>query len=128
MSWQAYVDTHLIGTGKISQAAIVGLAPNGGVWATSSGFTISAEEQTAIRNTLVNPENALTTGLRIAGTKYFALQGDKEHFYGKQGANGVVIVKTNLAVLVCVYQAPIQAAEATPVVHSVADYLKTSQS
>lgn len=35
----AYVDNNLIGTGSIAQAAILGQA--GGVWATSSGFTVS---------------------------------------------------------------------------------------
>jgi hypothetical protein len=34
----AYVDDHLVGSGKISQAAIVG--QGGGVWATSSGLAV----------------------------------------------------------------------------------------
>lgn len=38
MSWQAYVDNNLIGTGNVSQAAIYGHA--GGVWATSAGFQV----------------------------------------------------------------------------------------
>lgn len=43
MSWQGYVDTNLVGTGKISQAAIIGL--KGGVWATSADFNVSANKQ-----------------------------------------------------------------------------------
>lgn len=38
MSWQAYVDTNLLGTGNVSQAAIYGL--NGGEWAKSAGFQV----------------------------------------------------------------------------------------
>ena len=34
-----------------------------------------------------------------------------------------MIVKTKQAILVAVYQAPIQAAEATPIVEGLADYL-----
>ncbi len=34
----AYVDTSLIGTGKIARAAIIGV--KGGVWATSAGYTV----------------------------------------------------------------------------------------
>lgn len=34
----AYVDDHLVGSGKIAQAAIVG--QGGGVWATSSGLQV----------------------------------------------------------------------------------------
>lgn len=39
MSWQAYVDTNLIGTGKIKDAAIHGAA-DGALWATSKGFNV----------------------------------------------------------------------------------------
>lgn len=40
MSWQAYVDTNLVGTGYVSQAGIYGLN-GGGVWAASPGFSVS---------------------------------------------------------------------------------------
>lgn len=41
MSWQAYVDSNLIGSGQITQAGIYGL--QGGQWAASSGFNVSFE-------------------------------------------------------------------------------------
>jgi profilin len=37
--------------------------------------------------------------------------------------DGAVIVKTKQAILVAVYKSPIQAAETTPVVENLADYL-----
>lgn len=40
MSWQAYVDNNLVGTGFVSQAGIYGIN-GGGVWASSAGFTVS---------------------------------------------------------------------------------------
>lgn len=42
MSWQTYVDTNLVGTGKVQKAAIFGL--DGAQWATSAGFTVSTFE------------------------------------------------------------------------------------
>lgn len=36
--WTAYVDTNLVGTGKVSRAAILGQA--GGVWAASGGYNV----------------------------------------------------------------------------------------
>ena len=39
MSWQAYVDTNLVGTGKITKAAIHG--HDGSLWATSKGFSVN---------------------------------------------------------------------------------------
>ena len=35
----AYVDTNLLGSGRVSKAAIIG--QQGGIWATSAGFTVS---------------------------------------------------------------------------------------
>jgi profilin len=39
MSWQAYVDDNLVGTGKVAKAAIFGL--NGSLWATSPDFAVN---------------------------------------------------------------------------------------
>lgn len=50
MSWQAYVDTNLIGSGKVHKAAIHG--HDGSCWATSSGFSVS--ETSALSLAFVN--------------------------------------------------------------------------
>ncbi|KAF8799814.1 profilin [Phlegmacium glaucopus] len=121
MSWQTYVDTNLVGTGKVSKAAILGL--KGGVWATSHGFTLSTEEQAAIVEGFVTPDKVQASGIRLAGQKYFTLSVIDRTIQGKKGADGVVVVKTTQAVLVAEYTAPIQAPEATKVVESLADYL-----
>ena len=51
------------------------------------------------------------------------LRADDRSIYGKQGANGVVCVKTKQAVLIGAYQEGIQPGEATKVVEQLADYL-----
>ncbi|KAG8754998.1 profilin, required for normal timing of actin polymerization in response to thermal stress [Ceratobasidium sp. 428] len=121
MSWQGYVDTNLVGSGKVSKAAILG--QQGGIWATSPGFTLSPEEQQAIINMSKNPDAALAGGVRLAGQKYFTLQANDRSIYAKKQADGCVIVKTKQAILVTVHQAPLQMAESTPVVEGLADYL-----
>ncbi|KAL1941635.1 hypothetical protein VTO73DRAFT_7074 [Trametes versicolor] len=82
MSWQAYVDNNLIGTGKIQKAAIIGLA--GGVWASSPGYTLSAEEQKAIVTGYENPSSVQASGVRLAGQKFFTLQANERSIYGKK--------------------------------------------
>jgi len=62
-------------------------------------------------------------GIRAAGNKYFFLQSTDRSIYGKKAADGIIVVKTKQAILVAVYEQPIQAAEATPIVEGVADYL-----
>ncbi|SPO26778.1 probable PFY1 - profilin [Ustilago trichophora] len=121
MSWQGYVDTNLVGTGKISQAAIIGL--KGGVWATSSDFNVTPEEQKAIIAGFDDPSGLQAGGVRANGKKFFTLGVTPKTIYGKQGADGLVAVKTNQAVLVCVYVAPIVPGEANKVAEGLGDYL-----
>jgi len=121
MSWQTYVDSNLVGSGKVAQAAILGIA--GGVWAASPGFTLDQTEQTAIINAHKKPDQTQANGVRAAGQKYFTLQANERSVYGKKQADGIILVKTKLAIIVAVYKAPIQAPEATPIVESLADYL-----
>jgi len=123
MSWQAYVDDNLVGSKKISRAAILGL--QGGVWAISPGWSLSPEEQTAAIKACDNREQTQASGIRLAGVKYFTLQATDKQVYGKKAADGCVIVKTNQAVLVAVYAAPIQQTEATIVVEGLGDYLRS---
>ena len=121
MSWQAYVDTNLVGSGKIARAAIVGLA--GGVWATSPGLDLSVDEQKAIVNSFNDAGAVQASGIRASGQKFFTLQANDRSVYGKKAADGIILVKTKQAVLVAIYEAPVQAPEATPVVEGLADYL-----
>ncbi|KAF9257494.1 profilin [Marasmius fiardii PR-910] len=121
MSWQAYVDTNLVGSGKISKAAILGLA--GGVWATSPGYSLSADEQKAIVKGFSDPDVVRSSGVKLAGQKFITLSVDERSIRLKKGSDGGVLVKTKQAVLVAEYAAPIQAGESTPVVEGLADYL-----
>ncbi|KAI9441372.1 profilin [Lactarius indigo] len=121
MSWQAYVDTNLVGSKRVSKAAILG--QQGGVWAASSGYILSPQEQKDIVAAFTNSDHVRTNGLKLVGQKFFTLQANDRSIYLKKSADGAVIVKTKQAVLVAEYEAPIQAPEATPIVEGLADYL-----
>lgn len=121
MSWQSYVDDHLINTGKVQKAAILGLA--GGVWAKSAGYELNVQEQKAAVEAFKNPDNVRASGIRLAGQKFFTLTADQRSIYGKKQADGCILVKTKQAVLVAEYVAPTQQAEAVPIVEKLADYL-----
>ncbi|KAG6878555.1 hypothetical protein C0992_007917 [Termitomyces sp. T32_za158] len=116
-----YVDEQLIGSGKVTRAAIVGLQR--GVWASSSGYTLSADDETALISAVNSPNSALSNGLRLRGQKFFIVQTNDRSLYGKKQADGIVVVKTTQAILIAEYDQPLQAAETTPVVEKLADYL-----
>ncbi|KAI0300563.1 profilin [Multifurca ochricompacta] len=121
MSWQFYVDSHLVGSKKVSKAAILGL--QGGVWAASPGYSLSQQEQKDIVSSFTDLPKTQANGIRLAGQKFFTLKAEDRSIYLKRGTDGAVLVKTTQAVLVAEYIAPLQAGEATPEVEKLADYL-----
>ncbi|KAG0174499.1 profilin, required for normal timing of actin polymerization in response to thermal stress [Apophysomyces sp. BC1034] len=121
MSWQAYVDTNLVGTGKVAKAAIFGL--NGAQWATTPGFQVQSSEMSEIIAAFADNTTVQANGVHVAGVKYFTLRADDRSIYGKQKADGVCLVKTLQAVIVGVYVEGMQAGSCTTVVEGLADYL-----
>ncbi|OZJ02354.1 hypothetical protein BZG36_04377 [Bifiguratus adelaidae] len=125
MSWQQYVDSNLVGTGKVTQAAIYGA--QGGLWAASSGFQAShrlqPNEVQAITKAFSDPSDIRANGLHVNNVKYFTLRADDRVIYGKKNATGVVLAKTTQAILIGVYGEGQQAGDANKVVEGLADYL-----
>eukprot|EP00999_Lentomonas_sp_LEN2_P001580 NODE_2644_length_528_cov_62.551122_g2594_i0.p1 GENE.NODE_2644_length_528_cov_62.551122_g2594_i0~~NODE_2644_length_528_cov_62.551122_g2594_i0.p1 ORF type:complete len:125 (+),score=16.24 NODE_2644_length_528_cov_62.551122_g2594_i0:60-434(+) len=119
MSWQAYVDQQLVGTGHVTKAAILG--HDGSQWAATAGFSVSEGKQLAAQ--FANPNSAFSEGIKVAGVKYMTIKADQRSIYGKKGAGGCVCVKTNQAILVGMYDENIQPGQCTTVVEKLADYL-----
>jgi len=82
MSWQAYVDSQLVGTGHCTKAAIIG--HDGAQWAASPGFTLSANEGKSLVNAFQDPSSAFSSGLHIGGVKYMTIKADARSLYGKK--------------------------------------------
>ncbi|KAF3055884.1 Profilin [Daldinia childiae] len=126
MSWQAYVDSSLVGSGHIDKAAIISVAGDS-VWATSSGFTIKPEEMKNIANIVTQSagavEKAQADGIHVAGERYVAFRIEERSVYGRQGRTGVVIVKTKQAIIVGHYGEAHVAGNSTQTVEALADYL-----
>jgi len=124
MSWQTYVDSNLVGSGALKQAAIFG--HDGGQWATSAGFAVKPEEVKVLFGAYKDPTNIRANGIHLGNVKYFALKADDRSVYGKKGSAGCITVKTNKAILIGVYDESQQPGAAANVVEKVADYLINS--
>ncbi|KAI9228975.1 MAG: profilin [Piptocephalis tieghemiana] len=122
MSWQQYVDEQLLGSGTISQAAILG-QKDMAAWATSPGFTLSKTELEQIISGFSDPGSFFSTGVHAAGVKYLTIKADERSIYGKQGPAGIVCVKTVTAIIVGVYKEGMQPGNAALAVEKLADYL-----
>ncbi|RIB28627.1 profilin [Gigaspora rosea] len=126
MSWQTYIDSNLVGTGKISQAAIYG--HDGTLWASSANFNPATEE---IKNIILSFDDATKiqeNGIRCNGTKYYALSHDDKTIHGKnakKGTEGVIAQKTNQAIILGTYCEGTMPGEANIVIGELADYLRS---
>ncbi|XP_038899070.1 profilin-like isoform X2 [Benincasa hispida] len=127
MSWQPYVDEHLMMCdtegNRLSAAAIIG--QNGTVWAQSSNFPqLKPEELTAIMNDFAQPGSLAPTGLFLGGTKYMVIQGEPGAVIrGKKGAGGITIKKTNLGLIIGIYDEPVTPGQCNMIVERLGDYL-----
>ncbi|KAJ3692062.1 hypothetical protein LUZ60_012412 [Juncus effusus] len=126
MSWQEYVDDHLmidIDGQHLTSAAIVGL--DGGVWAQSPSFPeYKPEEMTAILKDFEEPGSLAPTGLFLGGAKYMVIQGEPGVVVrGKKGTGGICVKKTNMALIIGIYDEPMTPGQCNIVVERLGDYL-----
>ncbi|GAA0165242.1 hypothetical protein Leryth_010222 [Lithospermum erythrorhizon] len=128
MSWQTYVDDHLMcdieGTGHhLTAAAIIG--HDGSVWAQSSNFPkFSPAEITNIMKDFDEPGSLAPTGMHLGGTKYMVIQGEPGAVIrGKKGPGGVTVKKTGQALLLGIYEEPVTPGQCNLVVEKLGDYL-----
>jgi len=125
MSWQAYVDSSLVGTGNVDKAAIFN-SEGTSVWASSAGFTVAPneiKEVVAAYKDSGDVKQVQSTGLHIAGERFVVIKADDRSLYGKKGREGIVIVKTQQAILVTHYPETVQPGQATTTVEQLGDYL-----
>jgi profilin len=122
MSWQSYVDTSLLATGKIDQAAIFSAAGDS-VWAASPNIKVEPSEVQTLISGFKNSEPLHASGIHISKVKYFCIHAEDRSIYGKKGKEGIVVVKTKQAILVAHYPETVQPGEAATVVERLADYL-----
>ncbi|CAI9779905.1 unnamed protein product [Fraxinus pennsylvanica] len=97
MSWQSYIDDHLMAEiegNQLTAAAILG--HDGSVWAQSTTFPqFKPDEISAIMNDFENPGLLAPTGLYLGGTKYMVIQGEPGVVIrGKKGPGGVTASAT----------------------------------
>ncbi|KAK6927322.1 Profilin, partial [Dillenia turbinata] len=126
MSWQVYVDDHLmcdIEGNQLTAAAILG--QDGSVWAASANFPqFKPEEISGIMNDFAEPGTLAPTGLYLGGTKYMVIRGEPgQVIRGKKGSGGVTINKTGQALVIGIYDEPLTAGQCNMIVERLGDYL-----
>ncbi|KAI0459267.1 profilin [Xylaria acuta] len=132
MSWQQYIDTSLVGSGHIDQAAIVSAAGDS-IWARSSSFNPSPDELKTIvavlhgaaddKNDQTQVAKAQAEGLHVATDRYVVARIDGRSIYARKGRTGVAIAKTKQAFIIAHHGETQTAGNATSTTEALADYL-----
>lgn len=123
MTWDAYISDQLLGSGNVKEAAIIG--HDGNTWANSAGFTISQDEATKMVAAFTSPDDMRASGMYVAGKKFFFLSNTEDVLRGKKEKQGIHVAKTSTAIIVAVYEEPIQPGQAATTVESLADYFRS---
>ncbi|EYU27249.1 hypothetical protein ABFS82_10G100600 [Erythranthe guttata] len=129
MSWQTYVDDHLMcdieGQAGLRLASAAIMGHDGSVWAQSSAFPqLKPDEITGIVTDFNEPGYLAPTGLFVAGAKYMVIQGEPNAVIrGKKGSGGITIKKTGQAFVFGLYEEPVTPGQCNMVVERLADYL-----
>jgi len=122
MSWQSYVDDHLIASGSVTQAAIVGVG--GETWATSAGFSVSADEAKALGAGFADNGGLQAGGIVIGGQKYMFIRCvDGKEIIGKKGSAGMCAFKGNTFIMISVHDENIAPGACSTATGKLADYL-----
>mmetsp|Transcript_5584 Transcript_5584/g.15981 ORF Transcript_5584/g.15981 Transcript_5584/m.15981 type:complete len:136 (-) Transcript_5584:413-820(-) len=130
MSWQSYVDDHLLCElpkgGCLTAAAIVGL--DGGVWAQNDAFPNI--EQSEVEKLVAGFDDSIPLaagGIFIGGEKYMMLAGEPGAVIRGRGkdnkSRGVTVKKTVSAMVIGIYDEGVQPADCNQVVEALGDYL-----
>jgi len=121
MSWQHYVDKQLMGTGLITKAVISG--HDGTIWAKSSNIEPSREELAKLSSSLPDYSPLQMSGVQLGGEKFIFLSGTDKVIRCKKQKQGMHCMKTLQAMLVAVYEEPVQSPQVAAVVEGLGDYL-----
>ncbi|XP_033229442.1 profilin [Belonocnema kinseyi] len=121
MSWQDYIDKQLLASRCVTKAAIAG--HDGNLWAKSEGFEVSNVPLTKEIFFFEKTDILTSSGVTLAGNRYIYLSGTDRVIRAKLGKVGVHCMKTSQAVVVSLYEDPIQPQQAASVVEKLGDYL-----
>ncbi|KAK7083941.1 hypothetical protein SK128_019798, partial [Halocaridina rubra] len=122
MSWDDYISKQLTGTGLVQKGAIAGL--DGSVWAVTPGWALTQAECQSLAVGFTNNSGLVEKGMHLAGEKFFFLSATEDVLRGKKGNKGIHVAKTNTAIIIGLYEDPIQPGQCATTVEALADYLK----
>jgi hypothetical protein len=98
MSWSAYTDA-LVANDDVAGSVITGY-PDGGLWGATE-LALQGTEGAALAARLTNPRSG--EKLICGGVSFMATNCTEDFLTGRSGPTGIVVVKSEKAVIICSY-------------------------
>jgi profilin len=95
------INEHLISTGHIRDAAIIGL--DGSTWGTSNGWGLNEGEGAKIVRQFQVPDSVYSDGIIARGIKYTGIRGDDTSLIGRKGLSGIICFKISQLIVIGIY-------------------------
>ncbi|GLI79505.1 profilin, required for normal timing of actin polymerization in response to thermal stress [Penicillium ochrochloron] len=121
-TWQAYVDSSLMGSGQFDKAGVLA-ADFSGLEAATPGFTLSQEDINSLASAFTSSANAFANGFSVCGEKFVCIKADERSLYGKKGKEGVIIVRATACTMIAHHGEGAQTTNAATVVENLIDYI-----
>ena len=119
-TWKDYIETYLMGSGMIANAAIFGPDTSKSdftlvEWASSSGlktganeFTLSSSELMAIWKNFNDPTDIRAKGVIINDQNYTCIRADSDLIVGRTVEGGCVLGRTKTVLVMTIFDDPFQ--------------------
>ncbi|PYI15963.1 profilin [Aspergillus japonicus CBS 114.51] len=123
MSFQGYVDSSLVGTGKIDKAAIFS-GQGDSCWASSTpGFSVTPTELQAIIQGLSDTSSLYSQGIYLESQKYAVTAASGKSIYCNKDNEGVYVYKTNQTLILAHSPEGVKHEDAVQAVEALGVYL-----
>ncbi|XP_023690101.2 profilin-4 [Paramormyrops kingsleyae] len=122
---QILIDDCLIGTKHVGSAAILTIK-NANVAAATARFNILPQVQMFI-DCFKHSEVTRERGLSFQDKSYTCVRADRNSVYSKSNAQGLILVKTSLYIIVATYNENMYPSVCVEAVEKLADYLREKE-
>lgn len=110
-------------SGAVKHALIAGF--DGNIWAKNDAFCPSEEEMCKVFRGFADKTPLQMNGMHIGGERYVYLSGDDKIIRAKKGKIGLHCMKTKQALILALYEDPIQPQQCATVVEKLGEYLES---
>lgn len=123
-SWNEYITTVMADSGFVTKGAIYGT--DGRKWATSKGFSVSADEIRHIVHGFTDPTKLWIDGVRVGGKHFTCTRSESGLIVGRESSDGFgcIVYRCNKCLVIAVHEEGAHPGGCYNLITKLGEYLK----